>query len=271
MKSPIQFIFGACGLALAALIGGVAAEDGAAPIRIYGGVFDKENKAPLPGANVFILEIKRGDVTDELGNFNITGLAAGRYTLVCRLLGYEETRRAVVVGEMNLKLDFYLKPNPIELGAVQIDANKDEHNLSEASQSLEILTQTELQKHRGQMLGETLKEIPGVTVLQTGPAVAKPVIRGDNLDANEPLFQIPADRLRLWTHWHLPDWGRLRNTFFELSGTLVKRQTRFPPFVFCHNKFFACTIFKEQHAFYFLLIIARQFGIGQRPASSAAP
>jgi iron complex outermembrane receptor protein len=177
MKSPIK-IFGACGLALATLIGGVAAEDGAAPIRIYGGVFDKENKTPLPGANVFILEIKRGDVTDELGNFNITGLAAGRYTLVCRLLGYEETRRVVVLDEINIKQDFYLKANPLELGAVSVEAEKTPQNLVTASQSIEVLREAELQKHRGQTLGETLKEIPGVTVLQTGPAIAKPVIRG---------------------------------------------------------------------------------------------
>jgi iron complex outermembrane receptor protein len=63
-------------------------------------------------------------------------------------------------------------------------------------------------------------------LLQLGAAVA--VVRGDNLDTDEPLFQMPADRLRFSTHWHLPDWGRLANTFFELNGTLVKRQTRFP-------------------------------------------
>lgn len=155
-----------------------AAEDSAAKIRIYGGVFDKENKTPLPGANVFILEVKRGDVTDELGNFSIAGLAAGRYTLFCRLLGYEETRRVVVLGEINIKQDFYLKTNPLELGAVSVEAEKTPQNLMAASQSLEVLREAELQKHRGQTLGETLKEIPGVTVLQTGPAIAKPVIRG---------------------------------------------------------------------------------------------
>ncbi len=176
--SQVKFIFGVCCIMLAVLIGGAAAEQSDRKIRIYGSVFDKENKTPLLGANIFILELKRGNVTDEKGNFSIANLAAGRYTLVCRLLGYEEIRRAVVIAEMNIKQDFYLKANPIELGAVKVDAEKDQQNLTEASQSLEILTQAELQKHRGQTLGETLKEIPGVTVLQTGPAIAKPVIRG---------------------------------------------------------------------------------------------
>ena len=166
------------GLLLCFLNQTAAAKDSAAKARIYGSIFDKENKTPLPGANVFILELKRGNVTDEKGNFNISNLAAGRYTVICRLLGYEEIRRVVVLSEMNIKQDFYLKAIPIELGEVSVDAGKVQQNLTEASQALEILTQAELQKHRGQTLGETLKEIPGVTVLQTGPAIAKPVIRG---------------------------------------------------------------------------------------------
>ena len=178
MMSQLKFIFRACIIALAVFIGVAPAEENLAKARIYGGVFDQENKTPLPGVNVFILELKRGHVTDAGGNFSIANLAAGRYTLVCRLLGYEETRRVIVLGEMSLKQDFYLKANPIGLGVVNVEAEKIQQNLTEASQALEVLTQAELQKHRGQTLGETLKEIPGVTVLQTGPAIAKPVIRG---------------------------------------------------------------------------------------------
>src|SRR5690606_29134585 len=36
----------------------------------------------------------------------------------------------------------------------------------------------ELDMTRGLSLGETLKEAPGVTVLQTGPSIFKPVIHG---------------------------------------------------------------------------------------------
>jgi iron complex outermembrane receptor protein len=62
--------------------------------------------------------------------------------------------------------------------------------------------------------------------LQLGISAA--LVRGDNLDAGEPLFLMPADRLRASTHFHLPDFGRLANAFVEINGTLVKRQTRFP-------------------------------------------
>ncbi|MCI0698361.1 TonB-dependent receptor [candidate division KSB1 bacterium] len=155
-----------------------AFDDSGKNARLYGAVFDKENKQPLPGANVFVLELKRGAPTDEKGAFSIDGIAAGRYTLVCRLLGYEEMRKAIIIAEMNLKQDFYLKSNPIELQSVNVNAEKDNTVLTESSQAREVLSDAELQKHRGQTLGETLKEIPGVTVLQTGPAIAKPVIRG---------------------------------------------------------------------------------------------
>jgi iron complex outermembrane receptor protein len=152
--------------------------DGGKTVRLYGAVFDKATKSPLPGANVFVQELKRGGVTDADGAFNIEGLESGRYTLVCRLLGYEEMRKTVLIAEMNLKQDFYLKSNPIELQGVEVSVEKEKATLTESSQALEVLGDAELQKHRGQTLGETLKEIPGVTVLQTGPAIAKPVIRG---------------------------------------------------------------------------------------------
>ncbi|MDZ7359655.1 MAG: TonB-dependent receptor [candidate division KSB1 bacterium] len=155
-----------------------ADENSGKTARLYGAVFDKESKQPLPGANVFVLELKRGAATDENGAFSIDGLAAGRYTLVCRLLGYEEMRKTVIISTMNLKQDFYLKSNPIELQGISISAEKNKINLTESSQARQVLSEAELQKHRGQTLGETLKDIPGVTVLQTGPAIAKPVIRG---------------------------------------------------------------------------------------------
>ncbi len=155
-----------------------AFEDSEKKVRIYGAVFDRETKSPLIGVNVFISEINHGAVTEENGAFSIEGVAAGRYTLVCRLLGYEEMRKTIIIAEMNLKQNFYLKSNPIELQGVNVSAEKDKMNLTESSQARKVLSDAELQKHRGQTLGETLKEIPGVTVLQTGPAIAKPVIRG---------------------------------------------------------------------------------------------
>ncbi|MEZ4700563.1 MAG: TonB-dependent receptor [Rhodothermales bacterium] len=65
--------------------------------------------------------------------------------------------------------------------------------------------------------------IPALTV----GAVAS-LVRGDNLESNEPLFQMPADRLRLVAHVNLPDIKALQDPHLEFEALLVARQSRFP-------------------------------------------
>jgi iron complex outermembrane receptor protein len=53
------------------------------------GVVKDENDHPLPGANVLIVELGRGAVSQSDGIFEITGIPAGTYTLRLSFLGYE--------------------------------------------------------------------------------------------------------------------------------------------------------------------------------------
>jgi iron complex outermembrane receptor protein len=147
-------------------------------VRFYGKVIDRETSSPLTGVSVIIVELKQGDVTDAKGAFSFEKIKAGQYTIICQIIGYEQLKASIALSDRNLKQDFYLKPNPVELPAVTVTGERNQAGLTESSQSLAVLTPRELEKHRGQTLGETLKEIPGVTVLQTGPAISKPVIRG---------------------------------------------------------------------------------------------
>ncbi len=54
------------------------------------------------------------------------------------------------------------------------------------------------------------------------------VVRGRDLTARVPLIYMPADRISLGTGFSLPDAGLVRSSEFELEGTVVRRQTRFP-------------------------------------------
>jgi iron complex outermembrane receptor protein len=147
-------------------------------VRFYGKVIDRETGSPLAGASVIIVELNHADVTDAKGAFSFVRIKAGQYTIICQIIGYEELKATIALSDKNLKQDFYLKPSPIEMPEVTVTGEKNKAELTESSQALVVLTPRELDKHRGQTLGETLKEIPGVTVLQTGPSISKPVIRG---------------------------------------------------------------------------------------------
>jgi len=47
-----------------------------------------------------------------------------------------------------------------------------------AEQVSASMSEEEVQQRRGQTLGETIKALPGVAIIQYGPSIAKPVVRG---------------------------------------------------------------------------------------------
>ncbi len=63
----------------------------------------------------------------------------------------------------------------LELKQVEVVGKKKEIT---STQSSAELSGKELDRHRGLSLGETLQQVPGVTVLQTGPTIFKPVVQG---------------------------------------------------------------------------------------------
>ncbi len=172
-KKLIVFIF--CFLLIALTLPSVRASDGT--VELSGQVYNEKTKEPLPGATVFLPELKIGDVADEDGVFSIKGVARGRFKVVCQLLGYGELSKELLLHE-NTEIEFPLEPKVLKMSEVTVTADAELIKLMRSNQSVSVLESRELERTRGQTFGETLKEVPGVTVLQTGPSISKPVIRG---------------------------------------------------------------------------------------------
>jgi iron complex outermembrane recepter protein len=144
-----------------------------------GVVLDSTNRAPLIGATVMITSgaTQTGGFTDEKGRFHITVSDHGMHTVIARYIGYREKSFTVdITGEMTATI--LLAPMPVELGGIDVNANRDRMRERSSAQSVTVLTPAEIDQHRGQTLGETLEGVRGVSLIQTGPSIAKPVIRG---------------------------------------------------------------------------------------------
>jgi TonB-linked SusC/RagA family outer membrane protein len=76
---------------------------------ISGKIVD-ETKVPIPGATVQVEGTQKITVTDNDGNFKITGLTSGTYTISAKYLGYTSTKLTATVGAGNVVLNFNLKP-----------------------------------------------------------------------------------------------------------------------------------------------------------------
>lgn len=69
----------------------------AAQTGISGKVVDSNSDEPLVGATIFIMETQQGTTTDIDGDFELTGMQAGTYTVRVSFIGYNEFRQAVTV------------------------------------------------------------------------------------------------------------------------------------------------------------------------------
>lgn len=170
---------------------------------LSGKVFDQESGASLTGALVFIPSLEIGDETDKDGKFELTISQSGDYLLKCQFLGYEDINRTVNVTEATIDITLYMKLRPVEMSGVEIVKERDKR--MESPQSLTVIDENELLATRGQTLGETLKDVPGITVLQTGPSIAKPVIRGLHSDRIVILNAGVPQEGQQWGGEHAPE------------------------------------------------------------------
>ncbi len=160
---------------LAAALAGYAQAPLDCHYSVRGAIREQASVTPVLGATVFIPELGRGVVADTKGEYVIGNLCAGDYTLICQHLGYHADTIRIHVHEGFVQCNFHLAEADIQLNAVVVAGEK---NPSLASQATSELKALDLERTRGLTLGESLKTLPGVSSIQTGPAISKPVIHG---------------------------------------------------------------------------------------------
>ncbi len=171
------------------------------PWSISGIVLDEHDDASLGYATIYIKELGRGVVSDSAGRFLIIEICEGIFTLQFSHIGCESKEQSVRIrGHVNLTL--HLEHHAELLETIELNARKIREAGSASRAELDSRT---LLRSSGRTLGETLTHLPGVTVLQTGPTIFKPVIHG--LHSNRLL--ILKDGLRLesqqWGLDHAPE------------------------------------------------------------------
>ncbi|MES2448580.1 MAG: TonB-dependent receptor [Bacteroidota bacterium] len=84
---------------------------------ISGKIVD-ESKLPIPGASVQVDGTQKLTVSDSDGNFRLTGLTSGTYTLTAKYIGFASLKQTVTVGTTNVVANFNLKGEQTNLNEV---------------------------------------------------------------------------------------------------------------------------------------------------------
>lgn len=143
-------------------------------LSLRGTVLNADTGEPLAFATIAIKENNRGAVADANGQYQLTNLCAGAYTVVCTRVGCNHVEHQVVLQADHV-FDFKLEEESIQLDKIVVEGTAVAPQTTQAKMEVSDI---ELAANQGLNLGETLKRLPGVTLLSTGATIAKPVIQG---------------------------------------------------------------------------------------------
>lgn len=144
-------------------------------LKLSGEVIDFHDGSPLLGATVEVLDTNLKAYTGLDGKFTVTGLCPGKVTLQ---VSHPECTSVLLDVEISgntfkkIRLEHHLE----QLGEVIVTENGLPQKTKSAQETL-IKTET-IERYSAANLGDALKEISGVSSINTGSTIVKPVIQG---------------------------------------------------------------------------------------------
>lgn len=159
------------GLCLASLF---AFAQNSCPLVWSGKVVSAIDQQAIAHATVVLQPSGKTVLTDEKGVYRLSNICPGTYTLQVSSVGYQLLRSEKISIVKDGGQLFELHPAVIHLDKVQVTGTPS----TVLSASKQGLTAKDLAETKGKVLGDALSRIAGVTTLNTGNSIVKPVING---------------------------------------------------------------------------------------------
>lgn len=170
-------------------------------ITFKGNVKDFHDGTPIVGATVKIEGSNKYAITDKQGNFILRNLCKSSYKLTVSHIACD-TKLIEINTSKEVFKQIRLEHHIEQLGEVIVASEVNKQTVT-AQES--ILKTDVLERYSSQSLGDAIKEIPGVSAINTGNTIVKPVING--LHSSRVLILINNVRLQdqEWGIEHAPN------------------------------------------------------------------
>lgn len=142
-------------------------------LKLSGHLEDADTREKLVGAVVTIRELGMKIVTDDKGDFVFEHLCPGPYSLYITHVDCDPMEKVITLSR-DTHLDLNMPHARKTLGEVVVEAQKGTPNTGFKQE----LAGKALEETKGFSLAEALSRINGITQLQTGSTISKPVIHG---------------------------------------------------------------------------------------------
>lgn len=158
-------------------------------------VEDFHDKSALVGATIYIKNLNKYTTSDIDGKFEIKNICAGKITVEISHLACER-----ITLEMEVSKDLYkvidLEHHTEALDEVKLKVTHGKRSIT--AQETIVKTRT-IEKYSDRTLGDALKNVAGVSSINTGNSIVKPIING--LHSSRILISLNGVRLQD------QDWG----------------------------------------------------------------
>lgn len=179
-----------------------AAAQGAGSLK--GQVRGDDTQTGLAGANVYIPSLSKGAVTDGNGNYRISDIPNGTYTVEFSFIGYTK-RSARIAVDGATTYNTFLDPTVVEMGTVTYEVNRAE--IRKTPIAFSNITGEEInERYTTQDVPDLLKLVPGVYTTNLGLGEAGIYVRGFDTEHAQIMINgvpvnDPESQFVYWSNW----------------------------------------------------------------------
>ncbi len=136
-----------------------------------------DNKEPLE-AFISIHELGKHTIADKNGYFEFINLRPGNYHVHITHLGFKSISTNFDFTSENANMAITLSESSILLEGMTVEANPFKNGPLEQSQTILIIDRDFIKKNNGGTFANSIEKLPGISTINTGVGISKPVIRG---------------------------------------------------------------------------------------------
>ena len=144
---------------------------------LSGKISDKTKGNPLPGASVYIPDLKLGAIADSNGHYQFNTLPTGTYLVEVHSIGYKTLTENILVGQSTI-INFQLMDEFFEESPVVVTGLSKATQIKRSPVPIVAVNHDYISTNLSTNIIDAIAKVPGVNALTTGPNVSKPFIRG---------------------------------------------------------------------------------------------
>ena len=146
-------------------------------VSLYGKITDARTGEALPGASIYVADIKLGAIADANGRYHFSEISSGHHLIEVSHSGYASIIEHIDIDK-NLEKNFELHPSIVENQTVVITGVSNATSIQKTAVPITVVRKTELLQTPSSNIIDALSKKSGMSQSGTGPGISKPIIRG---------------------------------------------------------------------------------------------